>query len=141
MILLFSGCDLFNSGTITVTISNASSFNGHRIFFTIYDDDSRHASYDFPTGNIEGRGYFNVQSGSGSFTAVGMDGSFNLDPKAFDGDRYYIIALADLDDDAGGFYYKADAGDKVTDFIEVRVRSDVTIEISESDFIYTITSS
>ncbi len=119
-------------GKLTVIISNAYNFNGHMIYYSIFDSNSIDSIGGFPNGNIMGQGGLNIINNSAS-SVTGVSSS---DPseKVFDNGTYYFMGMVDMNDNAPGMGYVPDPGDKYGDFVTVVIDGDSDLTLTEGDF-------
>ena len=119
-------------GKLTVAIADATNFNGHTIYYAIFDSNSTDPDTGVPTGNIVGQGGINIVDNWG-YAVTGVSSS---DPteKVFDNGTYYFFGMVDMNDNAPTMGYIPDSGDKYGNFLTAVIDGDATLTLTEGDF-------
>lgn len=119
-------------GKLTVAIADATNFNGHSIYYAIFDSDSVDPVTGVPTGNIVGQDKVDIVDNSG-YTVTGVSSSDPSD-KVFDNGTYYFFGMVDMNDNAPSMGYLPDSGDKYGNFLIAVIDGDATLTLTEGDF-------
>jgi hypothetical protein len=117
-------------GTIQVSVSDVPTFNGHTIWYSIWDSVNTAG----PLGTTEGVGYFVVQNGSGNSMTALTNGQ---GVRTFNAGKYYIYYFADMNDNFTSTNSLPDAGDYAgggTNYAII-VNGNVVKQLTMADFI------
>jgi hypothetical protein len=89
--IFITGCEDENdspdSGTLTVQIFDATTFNNHSIYYTVYDSNETDPDTGMPTGNALGYGAIDIAGNTGSFLTVIND---EVTAAVFPNGTYYL---------------------------------------------------
>lgn len=91
-------------GTIQVSVSGVPTFTNHTMWYSLWDSVQATGG---PAGAMEGAGFFVVQNGAGSSTALDY-GTQNI--KTFEARKYYLFYFVDMNDNFAS-RNEPDAGD------------------------------
>ncbi len=120
----------FRGGKLTVSISEATNFNNHTIYYTIYDSNS--ITGGAPSGNVLGQAKFDVVDNAGS-TITGTT-IVDLTEKLFENGTYYLGGIVDMNDNAPSTNYYPDSGDRYGYLLTVEISGNTTFNLLESSF-------
>lgn len=123
-------------GKLTVKILNATNFNDHSIYYSIYDTNAIDPVTGAPSGNKPAHAQLNILNNEG-VVVTGISGSTPTG-KVFDNGIYYLSGMVDMNDNAANMAYAPDTGDKYGDFINVVINGDSDLTLTEEDFPYFI---